>query len=151
MRVSKRQLLRIIREEAEAAEEAQPTDDDAAAASDDTEEEPDAKTEAAIRRRIRTALLSESRGAGLFGAIGFHGLGQTSKPDHARAYHGTYDKSKKSRVVKEAAPASADPKRVLYDVVLPALEQSGFSGLEAFKMVRAVAEAMEADLKGMFG
>ena len=148
MKVSKRQLLKIIREEAEAEAEDSGTSDDTTDDSEEGDEGGETTTEAALRRKIRAALIKESR-HGLFGAIGFAGLGQTNKRDAAKAYHGTYAKTHKRKLVKEEA--GADPKRVLYDVVLPALEQSGFSGLEAFKMVRAVAEAMEADLKGMFG
>jgi hypothetical protein len=160
MRVSKRQLLRIIREEAAAADDAaetESTDTDDADETSSTEDDdaPVSVSEARLRRRVRRALrnqiLKESRGAGLFGAIGFEGLGQTNRANHARPYHGTYATTKKNRVVKEAAPTGGDPKDILYNVVLPALAEAGFSGLEGFKMVRKVAEAMDADVKAMLG
>lgn len=78
MEVSKRQLLRIIREEAEKA-----IADDAAAEEATPDEETDEKTdeetvsEARLRKYIRKALINESA-VGLFGAIGFQGLGQTN-------------------------------------------------------------------------
>ena len=157
MRVSKKQLLRIIREEAAAADDAaetESTDTDDAEETASTEEDdaPVSVSEAKLRRRVRRALqnqmLKETR---LFGGIGFEGLGQTNRANHARAYHGTYSRPRKNRVVKEAAPAGGDAKDILYNVVLPALAEAGFSGIEGFKMVRKVAEAMEADIKGMFG
>ena len=157
MKLSKRQLLRIIREEAEAAveEEAEASEDSA----EDSAEESETTTEAALRRRVRAALIKESRGAGLFGGIGFEGLGQTNQRNAAKAYHGTYSNSRNQRVV--SAPtrrnrlvkeeAAGNPKDVLYKTVLPALEDAGFRGIEAFKMLRKVVQAMEADLQAMLG
>ena len=161
MKVSKRQLLRIIREEAEEAVDDMDMgdggDDGAAEETEDTDT-PDATTEAALRRKIRAALLSESRGAGLFGAIGFEGLGQTARPDHARAYHGTYATTKNQKIIKPERrqrivkeEAGGNPKDVLYKTVLPALEDAGFRGIEAFKMLRRVVQAMEDDLQAMLG
>jgi len=156
MRVSKKQLLRIIREEAAAADDAaetESTDTDDAEETASTEEDdaPVSVSEAKLRRRVRRALQNQLKETRLFGGIGFEGLGQTNRANHARAYHGTYSRPRKNRVVKEAAPAGGDAKDILYNVVLPALAEAGFSGIEGFKMVRKVAEAMEADVKAMLG
>ena len=137
MKVSKRQLLRIIREEADAVDEAR------------------------LRRKIRSALMNESR-AGLFGAIGFQGLGQTNHRDpgigwgreHAQQVRrdslaGRNQQKLNRRVVKEQA--GGDAKNVLYKTVIPALEDAGFKGIEAFKMLRKVTQVMEDDLRAMLG
>ena len=154
MKVSKRQLLRIIREEAEAAAEEEAVE----GAEEGAEEEADAVDEARLRRKIRSALMNESRGAGLFGGIGFHGLGQTSTANHAKAYHGTYATTKQQRVIKPSSrkrvvkeQAGGDAKNVLYKTVIPALEDAGFKGIEAFKMLRRVTQIMEDDLRAMLG
>ena len=159
MKVSKRQLLRIIREEAEAAaEEETETSGDGA---EESSEESETTTEAALRRKVRAALMKESR-HGLFGAIGFAGLGQTNGRDPAAGWGREHAKqvrrdsmaargvrSKTQVIVKE--DAGGDPKRVLYDTVIPALEDAGFTGLEAFKMLRKCANQMEDDFRAMFG
>ena len=154
MKVSKRQLLRIIREEAEAAAEEE-------AVEGAEEEEADAVDEARLRRKIRSALMNESR-AGLFGAIGFQGLGQTNHRDpgigwgreqaqQVRRYSlaGRNQQKLNRRVVKEQA--GGDAKNVLYKTVIPALEDAGFKGIEAFKMLRKVTQVMEDDLRAMLG
>lgn len=154
MKVSKRQLLRIIREEAEAAAEEE-------AVEGAEEEEADAVDEARLRRKIRSALMNESR-AGLFGAIGFQGLGQTNHRDpgigwgreHAQQVRrdslaGRNQQKLNRRVVKEQA--GGDAKNVLYKTVIPALEDAGFKGIEAFKMLRKVTQVMEDDLRAMLG
>ena len=154
MKVSKRQLLRIIREEAEAAAEEE-------AVEGAEEEEADAVDEARLRRKIRSALMNESR-AGLFGAIGFQGLGQTNHRypgigwgrEHAQQVRrdslaGRNQQKLNRRVVKEQA--GGDAKNVLYKTVIPALEDAGFKGIEAFKMLRKVTQVMEDDLRAMLG
>jgi hypothetical protein len=58
-------------------------------------------------------------------------------------------KEEKRKLLREAS--DGNPKDVFYDVILPALESAGFSGLAAFKMARDAVDAGFADMRQMFG
>jgi len=56
------------------------------------------------------------------------------------------------REEKERLNEGTDPKRVFYDVILPALQKElGITGPAAFTMAKDAVDAAWADLRGMFG
>lgn len=55
------------------------------------------------------------------------------------------------REEKERLNEGADPKRVFYDVIMPALSAAGHTGPEAFKLAKDAVDAAWKDLSGMFG
>lgn len=57
-------------------------------------------------------------------------------------------KEERTKLLKEQAQ---DPKRVFYDIILPALEAQGITGIDAFKTARAAVDAAFDDARQMFG
>jgi hypothetical protein len=47
-------------------------------------------------------------------------------------------------------PNDHPAKRVLWDVLMPALNKAGYTGLEAFKMLREANDVMYSDAEAFF-
>jgi hypothetical protein len=61
------------------------------------------------------------------------------------------------RIIKEESTrllneqAGGDTKRILYDVLIPALQNAGISGPEVIKTLHDAADLFEAEMREMFG